>query len=82
MYAFLNGNYVLAKKYISSNSLVNDLSLDMTGKHFYSVALDKTVRKYSVSPFDSMYEISSVSYLDENPLAIDVSIQGFTYIST
>jgi hypothetical protein len=34
----------------------------MDGANFYSVAEDLTLRNYTASPFNNIYEISSVSY--------------------
>lgn len=39
------------------------MSISLDGANFYSVAEDLTVRNYSISPFNQMYEIKNVFYL-------------------
>lgn len=63
MYVYANGQYSVAKKFSESNAKVKDMSISLDGANFYSVAEDLTVRNYSISPFNQMYEINNVFYL-------------------
>lgn len=76
------GSYVLAKRYYESNGKIKGMSLTMDGANFFSVADDLTLRNYTKSPFDDLYEVTSVVYYDESPLAVNALVPVVTYVST
>jgi len=70
------------KRYYESNGKVKGMSLTMDGANFFSVADDLRLRNYTKSPFDDLYEVTSVVYYDESPLAVNALVPVVTYVST
>jgi hypothetical protein len=61
---------------------VKEISISSSGSNLFTIAEDLTLRNYKISPFNNLYEATSVIYYDGNPLSVNGLIDEAAYVTT
>lgn len=56
---------IVVKTFIDSNNLINDIGFVLDGSSFFSVSSDNSLRNMTRSPYNNLFETSSIKYLTD-----------------